>query len=63
MLGHTLRGMIANARPDTDLRDPARTADFHFTASPANKATTLRFVVRDSETGRMGSFDIALPKH
>src|ERR1019366_4214551 len=35
MLGHTLHGMIANAKPGTDLRDAARTADFHFAAPPA----------------------------
>ncbi|HEY4380137.1 MAG TPA: VWA domain-containing protein [Acidobacteriaceae bacterium] len=63
MLDHTLRGMIATAKPDTNLHDPARTADFHFTALPAPKAATLRFIVRDSDTGRIGSFDLAAPKH
>lgn len=62
MLQHTLRGMIAEAKPDTDLRDAAKTADFRFNTSPALKATTLRFIVRDSGTGRMGSFDVPLTR-
>jgi VWFA-related protein len=62
MLGHTLLGMTATAKPDTNLRAPGKTADFHLTASPAPNSTALRFVVRDSSTGRMGSFDVALPK-
>jgi VWFA-related protein len=60
MLGHTLHGMTANAKPGTDLRDAGRTADFHFTAPPTPKAATLRFIVRDSATGRMGSVDLPL---
>ena len=62
MLGHTLHAMKAAAKADTDLRDATRTADFYFTASPAPRATTLRFIVRDSVTGRMGSFDLPLAK-
>ena len=62
MLGHTLLGMIATAKPGTDLRDAARTADFQFTAPPAPKSTTLRFIVRDSATGHMGSVDLQLSK-
>jgi VWFA-related protein len=62
MLGHTLHGMTANAKADTDLSDAARTADFHFTALAAPKSAMLRFIVRDSTTGRMGSFDLPLAK-
>jgi VWFA-related protein len=62
MLNHTLHGMLANAKPNVDLRDPHRLADFVFTATPAPKATGLRFIVRDSATGRMGSIDLTLPK-
>jgi VWFA-related protein len=60
MLGHTLLGMTANAKPGANLADPSHTADFLFTAQPAPKAATLRFIVRDSATGRMGSFDLSL---
>jgi VWFA-related protein len=63
ILDHTLRGMIANARAGTDLRDESRMADFAFIAPATAKATRLRFVVRDSTTGRMGSFDLPVTKH
>jgi len=63
VLGHTLHGMKATAKPGTDLRDPAHFAGFVFTAQPSPKTTTLRFIVRDSATGRMGSFDLPLTKH
>jgi hypothetical protein len=63
MIGHTVVGMTASAKPGADLRDAARTADFHFTALPAPKSTTLRFIVRDSATGRMGSADLPLARH
>jgi len=62
MLAHVLHGMKAEAKSGTDLRDTARSADFHFAAAPAPKAATLRFIVRDSATGRMGSFDLPLTK-
>ena len=62
MLAHTLRGMTAAAKPDANLTDAARTADFQFTAEPAPKAAALRFIVRDSASGRMGSVDLPLAK-
>ena len=62
MLGHTLHGMTATAKSGANLADSARTADFLFTAPPAAKSTTLRFIVRDSTTGRMGSVDLPLAK-
>ena len=60
MLGHTLLGMTASAKPGANLADPSHTADFLFVAQPTPKATALRFIVRDSATGRMGSFDLPL---
>jgi len=63
MIGHTMRAMAATAKPETDLRNTVRTADFYFTASPAPRSATLRFIVRDSVSGRMGSVDLPLPKH
>jgi hypothetical protein len=62
MVGHTLRGMKANAGPKANLSDASRTADFTIAAQPAPKAATLRFIVRDSATGRMGSVDLPLAK-
>ncbi|MGA2833974.1 MAG: VWA domain-containing protein [Terracidiphilus sp.] len=63
MLGHTLHGMTANANLGANLHDPSKVADFVFTALPLPKATTLRFIVRDNATGRMGSFDLPIKKH
>jgi VWFA-related protein len=60
LLGHTLLGMTANAKPGANLGDEARTADFLFTVAPSPKAAMLRFVVRDSASGRMGTFDLPL---
>jgi VWFA-related protein len=63
VLGHTLHGMKATAKPETDLRDPTHFAGFVFSTQPVAKTATLRFIVRDSVTGRMGSFDLPLSKH
>jgi VWFA-related protein len=63
MLGHTIHAMKATAKPGTDLHDSKHSATFNFVASPSPKATMLRFIVRDSSTGRMGSFDLPLAKH
>jgi VWFA-related protein len=58
MISHTLQGMTATAKQSVDLHAPDKAADFVFTAVPSRKAATLRFVVRDSATGRMGIFDL-----
>lgn len=61
MTGHVLHAMTAHARAGVNLADPAKTADFLFVApTPAKsaKAKTLRFVVRDEGTGRMGSVNL-----
>ena len=60
MLGHVLHGMTAKARAGLDLRDSTKSANFSITVKLVPKATTLRFVVRDSATGRMGSVDLPL---
>ena len=58
MLGHTLRGMKANARPEADLKDPAKMADFSIAVPDVQHETTIRFVVLDKASGRMGSIDL-----
>ena len=63
LLGHSLEGMTATAKPGTDLRDPNRFADFFITASAQPKATTLRFIVRDSANARMGATDLKVSGH
>jgi VWFA-related protein len=60
MISHTLQSMTATAKIGVSLSDPARTADFLVTATPSPKTETLRFIVRDSTTGSMGSFDLPL---
>jgi len=61
ILDHIDHPMTATARPGTNLRDEARTADFLLTLPISAKAARLRFVVRDSDTGRMGSVDLPVP--
>ena len=63
LVGHTLQGMTATAKPGTDLRDPTRLADFLITSPEDAKSTNLRFVVRDSQSGRMGSTDLTVGRH
>ena len=62
MLSHTLRGMTASAKAGVDLRDPSRQAGFVFTVRPSSKAASLRFIARDSGTGRMGAVDIPVKR-
>jgi len=61
MLAHVDHPMTASAPPDTPLDNAAKTADFLIAAPSAPKAAALRFVVRDSASGRMGSVDLPLP--
>jgi VWFA-related protein len=61
MLGHTLRVMTATARAGTNLQDPAREADFELTPTAFAKTASLRFVVRDAASGRMGSTELTPP--
>jgi VWFA-related protein len=63
MLGYTMHGMTANAKPGANLNDPGKMASFAFNVQPLPKAVTLRFIVRDNLTGLMGSADIPLKKH
>jgi VWFA-related protein len=62
--GRAVEAMTATARPGTDLRDPSHFADFKVTAPDHPKAPSLRFVVRDSVSGRIGAADLPLtPSH
>ena len=60
MLSHKLQGMSASAPAATDLHDPHRTADFALSVTLARHAVSLRFIVRDSISGRMGSIDLPI---
>jgi len=63
ILDHIDHPMTATAKAGTNLRDDSRTADFQLTLPISPKAAHLRFVVRDSATGRMGSVDLPVPAH
>jgi VWFA-related protein len=58
MLSHTLRTMTATAVAGTNLQDAARQADFAFAFAATGKTETIRFIVRDATTGRMGSSEL-----
>ncbi|MGD0443047.1 MAG: VWA domain-containing protein [Edaphobacter sp.] len=61
ILTHTLLSMSAIAKTGADL-EPGKMADFMI-ATPAPKGVVrLRFVVRETETGRMGTADLAIPR-
>jgi hypothetical protein len=60
MVGYSTKAMKATAKAGTNLQDPSHFADFVLTAPPSAKAASLRFVVRDSLSGKMGSRDLPL---
>jgi predicted dinucleotide-binding enzyme len=60
MIGHTTQAMKATAKPGTNLQDASHSADFVVTAIPASHASGIRFVVRDSKSGKMGSMDVPI---
>ena len=62
MLSHTVSGESASAKPGVNLGDEKKTATFAMMADPAPKAVTLRFVVRDIVSGRMGTVDVPVAK-
>ncbi len=62
MLEHEVSAEHADAKPGVNLRDESKTAVFAMMANPALKATTLRFVVRDMTSGRMGTVDMPVTK-
>jgi VWFA-related protein len=62
MLSHTLHPMTAVANPGTDLQAPSRNADFLFTVPSTPHTVSLRFIVRDSDNGRMGSVETTIGK-
>ena len=60
LVGHTERAETAHAGKAVDLRNSALNADFTLTIKPVAKSDTLRFIVRDNASGRIGSYDIPL---
>ena len=60
MIGHVTQAMKATAKSGTDLHAASHFADFIVVAPTNSKAKSLRFVVRDSASGKMGSADVSL---
>ena len=60
ILTHTLHSMSALAKARADLQQPGKTADFVIATPLPKGIVRLRFVVRDAETGRMGTADLLL---
>jgi VWFA-related protein len=58
ILAHTLRSETALARAGADLQQAGKNADFIIPTPLPKGATRLRFVVRETATGRMGTADI-----
>jgi hypothetical protein len=59
ILTHTLRGMSALAKAGANVQ-PGKSADFMIATPLPKNVVRLRFVVRESETGRMGTADLAV---
>jgi len=62
MVGHITQAMKAIAKPGTNLQDASHAANFFLTTKPASHSARLRFIVRDSASGKMGSTDVKLGK-
>jgi VWFA-related protein len=60
ILTHTLHSMSALAKAGADLQQPGKMADFVITSPLPKGVVRLRFVVREDETGHMGTADLAL---
>jgi VWFA-related protein len=59
MISHTTEAMKATAKSGTNLQDASHYADFVVTVPTLTKSASLRFVVRDSASGKMGSVDVS----
>jgi hypothetical protein len=58
ILSHTLHSMSAMAKAEADLKQPGKVADFVIALPPAKGVARIRFVVRDAQTGHMGTADL-----
>jgi len=61
VLEHTLHTMTATAKPDANVHSPSLPADFTISLTRPKGTVRMRFIVRDTSTGSMGSFDLRLP--
>ena len=60
ILTHTVQTMSALAKPGGDLTQPGKMANFLITTPLPKGVVRLRFVVREVETGRMGTSDLSI---
>ncbi|WP_263378138.1 VWA domain-containing protein [Granulicella paludicola] len=60
MVDHTLQAMTAAAKSGVNVRAEGKIANFDIVVKDSSKAARVRFVVRDSVTGMMGSVDLPL---
>jgi VWFA-related protein len=58
LLTHTVQNMSALAKPGADLTQPGKAANFLITTPLPKGVVRLRFVVREVETGRIGTSDL-----
>jgi hypothetical protein len=57
---HTLQSMSAITKGGADIQTSGKTADFLITIPLPKSVERLRFVVREADTGRMGTADLTL---
>ena len=58
VLAHTLHTMTATAKSDVNIHSPSLPADFTISVSRPKGTVRMRFIVRDTSNGKMGSFDL-----
>jgi len=61
VLAHTLHTMTATANATANIHSPSLPADFTIGLVRPKGTVKMRFVVRDTSSGNMGSFDLILP--
>ena len=60
ILTHTVQTMSALTKSGADLTQPGKMANFLITTPLPKGVVRLRFVVREVETGRMGTSDLSI---
>ncbi|HEY0308753.1 MAG TPA: VWA domain-containing protein [Acidobacteriaceae bacterium] len=61
VLAHTLHTMKATATAAANVHSPSLPADFTISLTRPKGTVRMRFIVRDTSSGSMGSFDLRLP--
>ena len=62
ILTHTLHSMTALAKAGANLQQSGKTADFEIACPLPKNVVRLRFVVRETETGHMGTADLPISR-